>query len=70
MHEPGIAKRASGHALRHPSTTCLLDVGHDFRTVQELLGHEDVSTMMLDTHAGPQGGWGVRSPVNQLAGGG
>ena len=44
--------------------------GHDFRTVQELLGHEDVSTMMLDTHAGPQGGWGVRSPVNQLAGGG
>jgi site-specific recombinase XerD len=61
----GLTKPVSPHTLRNSSATHLLEDGYDIRTIQERLGHGDVSTTMIYTYVLNRGGLGVRSPLDR-----
>ena len=64
MNAAGIVKRGNCHSLRHSFATHFLSKSYDIRTVQELLGHKDVSATMIYTHVLNRPGIGVKSPLD------
>jgi integron integrase len=62
----GLVKPVSCYSLRHAFATHLFEDGYDIRTIQELLGHRDVSTTMIYTHVLNRGGQGVYSPIDRF----
>jgi integron integrase len=69
VRKAGVVKHVGCHTFRHSFATHLLESGYDIRTIQELLGHKDVTTTMIYTHVLNRGGHGVRSPVDDLSSG-